>query len=254
MRRICAFVLLIAAPAALAHDFWIEPSTYRPKVGAMISASLRVGQDWIGDPVARDTSVIETFVVRDNGGERAIAGFEGRDPAGLLCVEKAGGAIVGYRSRPQSLELPAEKFEQYLRDEGLDRITELRAKRGESKKPSHEIYSRCAKSLLIAGDGAKPFDKPLGFRYEIVPLKMSSDSIDVRVLYESKPLAGAMVIAMHRDDSSLRMRVRSDASGRVSFKLPKGGVWMIKSVQMIPAPRGANAEWESLWASLTFEQ
>ena len=31
------------------------------------------------------------------------------------------------------------------------------------------------------------------------------------------------------------------------------GVWLIKSVQMIDAPRGSNAEWESLWASLTFD-
>ena len=253
MRRLFALLIYIAAPAALAHDFWIEPSTFRPPVGVMISAGLRVGQNWIGDPVARDSSVIDQFVIRDNGGQRAIAGFEGHDPAGLFRVEKAGGAIVGYRSRPQHLELPPEKFEQYLRDEGLERIIAIRAQRGESKKPSQEIYSRCAKSLLVAGDGASRFEKPLGFRYEIVPLKMSGDAIDVRLLYESKPLAGAMVVAMHRDDPSLRIRIRTDASGRVSFKLPKRGVWMIKSVQMVAAPAGANAEWESLWASLTFE-
>ena len=253
-RRLCAMAMLMVAPAALAHDFWIEPSTFRPAIGAMISASLRVGQEWIGDPVARDTSIIEKFIVRDNGGERAIAGFEGHDPAGLLRVEKAGGAIVGYRSRPQHLELPAEKFEKYLRDEGLDRIIAIRAQRAESKKRSREIYSRCAKSLLVAGDGKTVFDKPLGFRYEIVPLKVSGDAIDVRVLYESKPLRDAMVVAMHRDDPSLRIHVRSDASGRASFKLPKRGVWMIKSVQMIPAPATSNADWESLWASLTFEE
>jgi len=76
----------------------------------------------------------------------------------------------------------------------------------------------------------------------------------VKLLYESKPLAGALVIAMHRDDPSLRLRVRSDAAGRASFKLPKAGVWMIKSVQMIAAPAASNADWESLWASLTFEE
>lgn len=253
-RFLFAFAIYIAAPAVFAHDFWIEPSTFRPQVGVMISASLRVGQDWVGDPVARDSTVIDQFIVRDNGGQRAIAGFEGRDPAGLLRVEKKGGAVVGYRSRPQFLQLPPEKFEQYLRDEGLERIIAIRAERGESKKPSREIYSRCAKSLLVAGDGAARFDKPLGFRYEIVPLKMSADAMDVRVLYESKPLAGAMVVAMHRDDPSLRIRVRSDAAGRVSFKLPKRGVWMIKSVQIVPAPAGTGAEWESLWASLTFEE
>jgi uncharacterized GH25 family protein len=96
--------------------------------------------------------------------------------------------------------------------------------------------------------------QPLGFRYEIVPLKMSADAIEVRTLYESKPLAGALVIAMHRDDPALRIRARSDSKGRVTFKLPKRGVWLIKSVWMIAAPAASNADWESLWASLTFEQ
>jgi len=247
-------ILLLVAPVALAHDFWIEPSTFRPSVGEMIKIGLRVGQDWNGDPVARDSTQIDKFIVRDNAGERAIAGFEGHDPAGLLRVEKAGGAIVGYRSTTKFLELPPEKFEQYLRDEGLERIIDARAKRGESKKPSREIYSRCVKSLLIAGDGPTKFDKPLRFRYEIVPVTMTAGAIDVRVLYESKPLAGALVVAMHRDDPLLRIRVRSDAKGRASFQLPKRGVWMIKSVQMIAAPASSGADWESLWASLTFEQ
>ena len=220
----------------------------------MVSAGLRVGQEFIGDPVARETDGIEKFVVRDAAGEHDVAGFEGRDPAGLFRVEKAGGAIVGYRSRTKPLEMPPEKFEQYLRDEGLERIIALRAQRGESKKPSREIYSRCAKALLIAGAGPTAFEKPLGFRYEIVPLKLDADTADVKVLYESKPLAGALVVAMHRDDPSLRIRVRSDAAGRASFKLPKRGVWMIKSVQMIAAPPSSNADWESLWASLTFEE
>jgi hypothetical protein len=30
-------------------------------------------------------------------------------------------------------------------------------------------------------------------------------------------------------------------------------MWLIKAVHMIPAPSGANADWESFWASVTFE-
>jgi hypothetical protein len=35
--------------------------------------------------------------------------------------------------------------------------------------------------------------------------------------------------------------------------LRPGGMWLIKAVHMVPAPAGANAEWASFWASLTFE-
>jgi hypothetical protein len=32
-----------------------------------------------------------------------------------------------------------------------------------------------------------------------------------------------------------------------------GGVWLVKAVHMIPAKPGTNADWESYWASLTFD-
>lgn len=262
VRRLLILIVTLVAATALAHDFWIEPSTFRPKVGTSLTASLRVGMEFIGDPVARDSSMIERFVVRDLAGERDIPGLERQDPAGYVRVDSAGIAIIGYRSRPKYLEMPAEKFEQYLRDEGLESIIASRARSGDSLKPSKEIFSRCAKALVRADGGGSErgtrFDTPLAFRYEIVPrtnpYQMKGDEMGVVVLYEGKPLPNAMVVAMHKDDSSLRLRLRSDAKGRVTFHLPKHGIWLIKSVQMIPAPAGSNADWESLWASLTFER
>ena len=250
MKPFLIIACLLSCASLGAHDFWIEPSTFHPTAGVMVTTGLRVGQEFIGDPVPRVSSQIERFVVRDAGGERDVAGFEGRDPAGFVRIENGSGAVVGYRSKPSSLSMPPEKFEQYLRDEGLDRVLATRAQRGESKRPSREIYSRCAKTLLGGGD----FTRPLGFRLELTPeSSMANDHVVVRLDYESHPLANALVIAMHRDDPSLRLRARSDAHGRVSFVLPKHGVWLIKSVHMIDAPPSSGAEWESLWASLTFE-
>jgi len=130
-RLLSLFFLLITAVTARAHDFWIEPSSFRPAVGSLVTASLRVGQDFVGDPVPRSAQLIEQFVVRDGASERPVVGQENRDPAGYLRVERPGLTIVGYRSRPVALELPAQKFEDYLRQEGLDEIIALRAKRGE---------------------------------------------------------------------------------------------------------------------------
>jgi hypothetical protein len=39
----------------------------------------------------------------------------------------------------------------------------------------------------------------------------------------------------------------------VRFRLRPGGMWLVKAVHMVPAPAGANADWASFWASLTFE-
>jgi hypothetical protein len=38
----------------------------------------------------------------------------------------------------------------------------------------------------------------------------------------------------------------------VRFRFKHGGMWLVKAVHMVPAPKAANADWASYWASLTF--
>ncbi len=175
MRKLLAAGALAFACARpiSAHDFWIEPTSFRPEVGSTVGLALRVGEGFRGDPVPRMNEKIVKFVVVSAAGvEVNVDGVPGRDPAGRARVMQPGYGVVGYRSTPSFLELPAEKFEAYLKEEGLEAIIETRARRGESEKPSKEIYSRCAKALLDAGGaGAAGFDRELGFRLELIPEK-----------------------------------------------------------------------------------
>jgi uncharacterized GH25 family protein len=268
-RFFAAVVTLLTCSVAAAHDFWIEPSTFRTAAGRNFTASLLVGQDFAGDPVARSTQLIDTFTIRDAAGERPVAGFEGQDPAGILRIDAPGIAIIGYHSKPWPLELAADKFEEFLRTEELDDIRALRAKRGETQKPDRERFFRFAKAIVRTNDAPSTspvkLAQPFGWRYELIPESdpMTNAPLKLRVLFEGKPLANALVVAMQRDDpSATKMKARTDRAGRLTFTLPKGGVWMLKSVKMVPAPApggaqsapGAPVDWESLWASLTFER
>ena len=261
-KLLTAAAVLLAATPLLAHDFWIEPTTFHPEVGSMVGLSLRVGQGFRGDPVPIMPDKIVKFVaVSAAGAEAPAAGIPGRDPAGRARVTEPGFLIAGYRSSPSNLELPADKFEAYLKEEGLEKVIAIRARRGDSEKPSKEIYSRCAKALLDAGGaGTAGFDRALGFRLELTPEASpkklppnAGGSIPVRLLYEGKPLAEALVVAMNRDEPDKRLSARTDKAGRVVLALPRGGVWLVKAVHMVPAPAESGADWESLWASLTFE-
>lgn len=255
VKRVIILLFCVAAFPAAAHDFWIEPSTFKPAVGETVLTSLRVGQDFLGDPVPRSTPIIDRFIVRDASGEHPVNGFENQDPAGYVRLNVPGSAIIGYRSKPYPLTLDAAKFEAYLRQEGLEPIIALRARRGESAKPDKEIFSRCAKALVVTEKGTlSGYDKPLGFRLELIPeTSPLAASTRFRLLYEGKPLAGALVMALAQDGGT-GLRARTDAHGRVDFAFPKNGVWLVKSVYMIPAPAGSGADWESFWASFTFER
>jgi uncharacterized GH25 family protein len=254
-----AVAAFFAAARLLAHDFWIEPTTFRPKVGATVGIALRVGEGFRGDPVPRTPDRIVRFVLVSASGEAPVEGVPGDDPAGVARVSEPGLQLVGYRSNSSKVELGAEKFEQYLKEEGLEKIVAERSRRGESRKPSREIYSRCAKSLLAAGGvGKSGHDRVLGFTLEIVPEKnpyapRTGGSFPVRLQYEGRPLAGALVVALNREAPEERLFARTDAKGRASFALARPGAWLVKSVHMVPAPADSGADWESLWASLTFE-
>ncbi len=255
-----AWLLVVAtiAPVA-AHDFWLAPSAYRPKVGALVGLRLLVGQEMIGDPVARDPQTIKRFVVVSGSTEKPVPGRDGGDPAGIVRVDAPGFLIVGYESVPRPVELTPDTFDQYLGEEGLDEIKSLLAARPLKGKVAREIFSRCAKTLLQSGETSPTdHDRALGLSFEIVAernpyLSAAGRELPFVLTYQGQPRSGALVIAINQRDPLKQMSARSDARGRVVFTLPVGGVWLVKAVHMIPAKAGANADWESFWASLTFE-
>jgi len=255
-RAALAAAVALAVGDAQAHDFWIEPSTFHPAAGTNVAVGLRVGQNFVGDPVPRFARSIEQFFVRQGGGEQPINGLENIDPAGWFRADGQSTAVIAYRSSGSFTELPAEKFEDYLRLEGLDRVIDMRAARGEREKPGRERFYRFAKALLAGKTPSAAATRPLGFGYEIVPdgdPTVPSAAFRGRILHAGKPLGGTLVMAMSHNDPSARLTTRSDLRGAFSFILPRAGVWLIKSVHMVRASFFSDADWESLWASLTFE-
>lgn len=257
-RLAAAAVILSVAPPLLAHDMWIDPTTFVPEPGTIVGLRLRVGENLLGDPLPRDPALINEFVFEDGSGRKPVVGRDGADPAGLLRAATPGLIVVGYRSNPSTIEQTPEKFNQYLKEEGLDTVAALRARRKETGVTTREMFSRCAKSLVLAGPAsAGQGDRLLGLPLEIVaernPYVIAiGQELPFRLTYENRPLPGALVVAINRLNPAEKLRARTDNDGRVRFTLPRGGMWLIKAVHMVPAPAGANAEWASYWASLTF--
>jgi hypothetical protein len=252
------FVMAGGVPIA-AHDLWIDPTAFFPEPGKIVGLRLRVGQDLLGDPLPRDPDLINQFVVVDPTGRKPIVGRDGADPAGLMRVSGPALLVVGYRSNPSPITLAADKFNDYLKDEGLDAVAAARSRDHRTNADAREIFARCAKSLILSGPPSeRQSDQTLGFPLELVAEKnpyllRTGNDLGVRLTYENQPLPGALVMALNRSNPEAKLAARSDRNGRVSFRLPAEGFWLIKTVHMIPAPAGSNADWESFWASLTFE-
>lgn len=256
-----AAVFLTTCPV-LAHDMWIEPRAFQSEVDAVVGVQLRVGdRPAEAKTVVRDSQRIIRFVAVDTYGEAPLIGRAGMDPAGFLRPQQAGLRVLGYHSKPAFIELQAKKFESYLAEEGLEKISALRAQRGEQEKNGTESYTRCLKALLAVGPTTEQDrDQVLGFPLELIadtnPYQQTARTpLPIRLLFEGRPLEGALVEAKTLNGTEAALTARTDAKGHVSFRFPFSGAWMLSAVHMVeakPKQEDAQADWQSYWASLTF--
>lgn len=261
------FVLPALTPiAAHGHDLWLEPSAFVTPVDHRLDLELHLGHADDPEVQARDGRRIDRFVVLgplgDAGAaERPVLGLDGSSPAGVLRPDSPGRYVIGYRSVDARSELPADRFESYLLEEGLEAIRDVRRERGEAEAPGSELFSRAAKTLVAVGplgEGAETpaFDHRLGFRLELTveadPLRWrDGEALPLRLWFEDAPVAGVRVDAFSLEAPWVTLEGRTDESGRVSFALPRAGRWVIAAVHMVEAPASAEQDWQSIWASLS---
>jgi uncharacterized GH25 family protein len=264
MHRLALCALLALAAPARAHDYWLVPDTFTPKPKAPVNVRLFVGEELKAEQelpfTAKKTRISELATARDR--EPLAEAKVGTKPAFSLALPGAGTAVLRVDRDWSHITLKADKFTAYLKEEGLSHIVEAREKAGAANADASERYRRCLKALLHGGTPDGAATRQLGQVFEIVPTKdpytlKAGDVLPVKVLFENKPLAGQKVTAFHRaGDTVTSVSATTDKTGAAEFKLTKGGVWLVRGVHMRrvteknPAPA---ADWESFWASVTFE-
>jgi len=253
---------LVGAGESLAHDYWLELSSFRPKAGDRVTVSHRVGEQLAGDPVPRNPYAIVRFeTLSPSGATMPVPGRDGFDPAGIVLIDSAGPWRVAYQSSDTLVELAPEKFDAYLELEGIAGVREQKEKLGEGKEPAREAFSRSAVAVACGESSIAPpaaARGPIGLELEIVPdhdlcSAKPGQEIGFRLLRLGQPAAGVLMMALDRSSAAGPMKLRTNKDGRFRFRLPRAGFWLIKGVAMERADGIPNADWKSRWASLTFE-
>jgi hypothetical protein len=266
--RAAALAAVLAALSAVplsAHDYWLELSTYRPAAGEAVLVSHRVGERLAGEAVPRNPLAIARFdLVAADGTSTPVPGRAGVDPAGFLKVGAAGPARIAFQSTRSFVELLPEKFSAYLELEGLEKIGHERQRLGQGKELAREAFSRSAAAQVCIGAQdrsvatAASSPTPVGLDLEVVPdrelcAEKAGSELGFRVLFRGQPVEGLLAIALSRAKPDKPLLARTDRRGHVSFKLDAPGFWLVKAVEMRPLAGEPKADWESFWASLTFE-
>ncbi|MEZ6041705.1 MAG: DUF4198 domain-containing protein [Planctomycetaceae bacterium] len=252
-------VFIQFTPEISAHDFWIEPSTFRAASSELIFVRLKVGQDFDGASLRRNPTAIQSFRTTFDDGVSEIQGNPGDEPAGFVLLPSPGLHVLSYQSHPTKLMMNAERFQAYLQEAGLDSVIRIRRERGQSETLGRERFIRCAKAMVLAGkENSDGFDRILGLTLELIPETnphtiQPGHIMSLRLLHDKQPQGDALVFARNMNTPDQPVSARTDEEGRVRFCLPEHGQWLISCIQMVQVDNDNLVDWESRWASLTFQ-
>ena len=265
--RVIALCLAAVASGASAHDFWLQPARWQAGPNQPIAITVQVGHG----PNRQRSPISASRVVRFEA-----IGPDGRhiDLRRSLHVGGASDDAVVAFARPGTYSivletdnraeshLPAIRFNDYLKAEGLTPAIQLRSSTGRTDADGAENYSRHARTIVQVGPGGgrgqSQVVRPAGLALEIVPevdplAEGRPNALPVRVFYMGKPLDGALVKLndIDHDAQPVEMR-RTDKQGRAMFAMPGRGSWQFNVIWTRPQPRTALTDFDTSFSSLAF--
>jgi hypothetical protein len=256
----------IAVSTVGAHDFFLVPGSVPYRAGADAEILAHSSSRFPTSAGAVAVARVAKAVIVGPAGETPITDFTIRGTSLVLRTRPQGSGqrLVGVDLVSRSArQTPAEllrwltlegagdasaRIERSAALQGLDSITRTDAKR--------------AKTIIQVGRrGPRVFNRKLGQTIEFIPLSDPSDlkpgdSLRARLEYKGTPVPGISVHASvpAPEDTTRKaepdLHLVTNAAGIVSVPVRKRGLWLIRTIHVVEANRGA---WETHWASLVFQ-
>ena len=247
----------------LAHDLYFLPPSFRLQPGEKIRIAFHNGDAFPESETNAPIERIRNAQAMSKTGSTPITGLRksGKEVLGEAAVPGSGDVILSARTVPNFIQMEPTKFEAYLKEEGLDHALRWRSEHGQSKLPGKERYSKYVKALMFSGEPSSFFDHVVGFVIEIIAesnpsLLKPGEKLPIRVQFRGKPVVGLAVesaVAPLVGQAKVTVVGKTDKGGRVSVPITHRGRWRIHTMVMERCAEQAAADWESFWATLTFE-
>jgi uncharacterized GH25 family protein len=239
MRTSLIFTTLLCATTAVAHDFYLMPSTFLPEKGATLLVGFHVGDSFPESEVSGspDRFLDPQLIWKTGSAALQNLRVDGKRVVANTHAIAEGNLILAVRTAPRLIELDASKFTEYLREEGLASTIAWRAKHGQSEKLGKERYSKYAKALLLSGAQNGFAGHRVGYTIEIIPqadptaLK-PGDSLPIQVMFRGKPAADLQIESAWAASNEAKTTVvgNTDSEGRIRVPLSRAGRWRIHTI------------------------
>lgn len=154
--------------------------------------------------IARDRMLDASIVA--NGKRTAIDSAQWQDQDSTITylsfnTGKAGTYVAGVSTKARNIELTAEKFNDYLKHDGILDMLEERTQNNLLDQDAVESYQKHVKAIYQVGDKkTDDWNTVLGYPIEFIPQenpyeKYTGKKLSVKLLLDGKPLANQLVYA-----------------------------------------------------------
>lgn len=258
---IIALILFGNATKIAAHEFWIEPDIPVADIDVKMFAHVRVGQNFKGPEQYYLPDEIQNIIIYDPKSSYELKKTVGDYPIFNEQAKAPGLQLLSYQSTPYKLTYTSfEKFENFVRNSGLEHIIDAHKKRALPEAGFSEFYIRYGKALLARGN-TKGQDRKVGFKIELIaqtnPYEydptMSNGLIQIKLIWNDQPLANAQISVFQKTKKGAeKTHLTTDQAGIAQLPVAIGQTYMLNSVQITEEKPEDGAVWKSHWASLTF--
>lgn len=271
-----ATIAVLFAARLSAYDFWLTLNPFVFTRGEWATVTIAQGDAFPTATVPMDARQIDQIVIVRPQGTRTTNDQSNLRPELLkhlafdvhLSAKQPGTAVVVVSTKPEYASVGATAFTSYLRSVRLDAIIAERQRRGEGVRSGRERFTVQPKALMRIGEppasdrsqAVRAVGAPLVL--EIVPARdpytlKAGEGLPVQVLFEGAPAAGVPLVATYATfrgkPGEYAWSGRTDTTGRASIPMTMAGQWLVRAVHMRRVEGDPKADWESFWASLTFE-
>ena len=256
-----AVALCAVAATATAHDFWLVPDIFNVPASGEIVVKGQTSSAFPTTLSAVTPDRITDARVLGAADEERITALSTHDNSLVLKHrpktpgQKVVAVAVGWRHVKET----AESFRKYLVAEGAEDALARFERSGQLPKSDVvRRYAKYGKTVVEVGNGARAFERAAGHPLEFMPIAdpATTGQLQVRLMFQGKPLGGARVHAGAAQGAGKPVKdvtLTTSSDGVVS--VPAGaGLWNVRTIHVVPAPAGADAQWDVHWATFVFSR
>ena len=262
MKKVLSLSLLLFFSFLLsAHEFWLEPERFIYEPGDAINIRFLVGENFEGENWKGNRSKVNqiNFYSKDFTDELTSEISDDNGDSLQVSLNDEGTVMLTFNSNNSFINLEAEKFNDYLKEDGIQTTIDYRREHNQTDSSGKEYYQRSVKTILQIGEQKdNTCSKKTTLPLDIIPLQnpydlKENDSLTVKILFKKNPLKDALIKVWNRiDNHTSFVDYTSNEKGEIRLPVSLKGKWMVSTVKMIKLDNDKEADWQSYWGSLTW--